>query len=355
MKKTSKMIRTGLLALLLSATATVFGQVTGTGTISKPPLGVGPSTTPNDPGRIEALGSLLNSAYEEANVVLFFKPETNGPSLNLVASRIEDLTDVATSRTTALEFTHYEWTYMGRNGTTAVDGEAFSPGLISEGLLVTYSSPGDNTLPLSELSPGYHYFNVQGYILPEGTAMDETCEPQYTETFVVFVLPPLKVTTTPEENDLLQYCELDASGQTAIGFAASVAYDGFTESPALSEFELRYTWYSVQADAEGNYPIIDDSKVDITGAFSRQAMEVKDVSNNYTPKIDVIGRYKFFVEVEYTIKARDYDEAETPTARERTYALFRSWVGGANQANALELVVTPAPGKPHITIEGVND
>src|SRR5690606_41627474 len=95
MKKTSKMIRTGLVALLLATTASVFGQVTSTGTISKPPLGVGPvETAYDDPTRATILDSAVtwtfSTTYEEANTVFFYNPTTNGPSMTLVANLREE-------------------------------------------------------------------------------------------------------------------------------------------------------------------------------------------------------------------------------------------------------------------------
>src|SRR5690606_14836450 len=117
---------------------------------------------------------------------------------------------------------------------------------------------------------------------------------------------------------------------------------------------LKYTWYAVKADAvTGDYPTIDVTKAAITGASLQVAHTVTGATDGFTPDIAEIGKYKFFVEVEYTIKARDYDVAETSTARKRTYALYRTWFGGNTQADASVIFVTPAPGKPHITIEGV--
>lgn len=360
MKNTSKMIRAGLVALLLSTTASIFGQTTGS--IPKDPLVLGPFTAAGDAGRATALGAALVPAYEAANVVLFYRPNAAGTSetgATLVASRKEDLTGVTTSRTTAEDFTHYRWSYMGQdNGAVAVDGTAFNAALdATDGALIEYVAPNDNKLPVSALTEGYHYFRVQGYIIPEGTDIDNTCAPQYSETFVVYVLPQLAVTAARADAGTgpLQYCESTAATQTDVVLQADVAYDNYLGNPALGDFDLKYTWYSIKADENGDYPIIDATKVDLTGATQQVSDDVTGTTNSFTPAISEIGEYKFFVEVEYTLKARDYDLAETAGARKRTYALYRGWVGGVDQANASRVFVTPAPGKPHITIEAILD
>lgn len=62
MKETSTMIKTGLVALLLSATASVFGQ--SAGTIDKDPLSLGPFSDATADNRVAALGASLVPAYE---------------------------------------------------------------------------------------------------------------------------------------------------------------------------------------------------------------------------------------------------------------------------------------------------
>ncbi len=355
MKNKSKMLKAGLVALFFSAAATVFGQV---GSIPKDPLALGPFTTAGDAGRAAALGAALIPAYEEANVVLFFNPNTSGSGLTLVASRKEDLTGVTTSRATAEDFTHYRWSYMGQDNLAIADGTDYNAGLdVTDGALIKYVAPNDNKLLVSALAEGYHYFRVQGYIIPEGTDIDNTCEPQYSETFAVYVLPQLEVTAARNDAGTgpLQYCESTAAAQTDVVFKADVAYQNYLGNPALGGFELKYTWYSIKADEDGTYPIIDATKVNLTGAIQQVSNNVEGITNSFTPTIAEIGEYKFFVEVEYTLKARDYDIAETADARKRTYALYRGWVGGVDQTNASRVFVTPAPGKPHITIEAVLD
>lgn len=368
MKKTIKMIKTGLVALLLSTTGVSFGQ-TATGTIEKGPLKIGP-ISPHDATERGALLSLSTNVsnpnftnqtkkqYEEANAVLFYNPNTPGSGLTLVASRKEDFTGITPTPTRPeQDFTHYRWTYMGQDNNAPADGSSFNQELnATDGWLKEYSSADDNKLSVTKLTEGYHFFKVQGYIVPTGSTLNETCM-QYSETFVVFVLPELKIDAKRADagTGTLQYCETEATDQKNVALQADVSYENYLGNPALEGFELKYTWYSVKADASGNYPTIDVSKNDLTGAEEQVSNDVTGISNNFSPSISEVGKYKFFVEVEYTVKARTYDGAETVNARKRTYALYRGWVGGADQTAATEVFVTPAPGKPHITIEAVQD
>src|SRR5690606_17811563 len=125
-----------------------------------------------------------------------------------------------------------------------------------------------NKLPVAGLTEGFHYFKVQGYIVPTGTSIDDTCPPQYEETFVVFVLPQLSVTAARADagTGTLHYCETDAATQTSVALRADVEYDNYIGAPPLADFELKYTWYSIKADANGDYATIDVTKSDITGA-----------------------------------------------------------------------------------------
>lgn len=361
MKITLKMIKAGLLALLLSTTTLSLAQTTE-GTIEKGPLKLGPASDHEAANRITALGTSLVPAYEQANVVLFYKPNAAGTAsetgATLVASRTEDFTGITPVPTrTAQAFTHYRWSYMGQTNAGIADGTNFNAELdATDGWLKEYTAPNDNKLPLTALTEGYHYFRVQGYIVPEGTNIDDTCPPQYEETFIVYVLPQLSVTAARADagTGSLQYCELNAASQTDVVLKADVAYTSYAGTPPLGDFELRYNWYAVKANNDGSFPA--EPTLSNIGSLSPLATNsITGATNSLTPTIAEVGKYKFFVEVEYTLKDRTYDGAETADARKRTYALYRGWVGGTNQTTATEVFVTPAPGKPHITIESVTD
>jgi len=76
---------------------------------------------------------------------------------------------------------------------------------------------------------------------------------------------------------------------------------------------------------------------------------------DFAPQLKEFGKYKLFVEVEYTLKDRGVGKGvESPTDRHRTYAIYRAFAKDAAGTD-LVLAVTPTPGKPHITIESVND
>lgn len=336
MKKTSTMIKTGLVALLLSATASVFGQTT------LPPLS---ALGPQDP---ETEGSnvrgdlfdptIANFDDELINSILFFNPDLAN-SFTLRASAIEDH-----ENNRGLAFTHYTWRY-------STDG-------------TTYNSIGTDasTLEQTNIAPGYHYYQVEARIVPTGTDPDLACVPDNVETFVVYVLPPIAVTTTNTAVEgSLQYCELDAELQDNVVLSTTLAYDDYTGDPSIDDFIFNYRWYYVKSqDAndvfsrdENAFAAIDPSKSDVSGATLIDGA----TGATYTPNISEIGTYKFFVEVEYQIKDRNYDgnEVDPVTDRARPYVIYRGWFGGGDQANARIVTITPAPGKPHITIEGVND
>lgn len=350
MKNNIKTLKVGLVALLLGSSTVLFGQSITT----KTPLTIGPGTSQTDPGREAAITPVLSGgtlAYETANSVLFFNPNNPGSGLTLVASTKED--HATRTGVNALDFTSYKWFYMGQD-LTSTTPVAYGTTIPVGGL-----DQVSNKLPITGLSEGYHVFKVQGYILPAGADPGAICEPDKEETFVVYVLPQLAVnlTRTGGATGPLQYCETKATSQTNVDIQADVNYLNYAGLPTgVAGFELKYTWYSVKADVSGNFPTIDDTKVNLAGSNVENTATVVSTSQTFQPEIAAIGKYKFFVEVEYTMKARDYDVAETSSARKRTYALYRSWFGtDGTQANASVVLVTPAPGKPHITIEAVND
>src|SRR5690606_13999552 len=105
---------------------------------------------------------------------------------------------------------------------------------------------GQNTATLNRtgLTPGYHYYKVEGLINPDG--VDETllCT-ALSEVFVVYVLPQLNVTvtgTTTNDNDAFVFCESEAdkidpsNGQQKVTLSSSVSFNGYTGTPAVTEF-----------------------------------------------------------------------------------------------------------------------
>src|SRR5690606_8627259 len=341
MKKTSTMIRTGLVALLLSTTASVFGQSTQVPPGPINPLGPQEIETDGSTDRGNLFDPTISGFDDELiNSILFFNPDLTKPnSFTLRASKTEDHVDDR-----AMEFTSYVW-YQGTNGTdyTEITGET------------------GMTLSRSGLTPGYHYYQVRGVINASG--LDETllCEGP-TETFVVFVLPPVTVTTTnTSTTPALQYCENEAAAQENITLSAGVNYASYSGNPQpVTEFGFNYRWYYVKSgDTDdvfsrdpADFATIDPTKANIDGA----TLITGATSAEYKPAIDVIGTYKFFVEVEYQIKDRNRGlGTDNPEDRNRPYVIYRGWFGGVDQDNASIVTVTPAPGRPHITIEGVND
>lgn len=338
MKKTITLLKISLVGLFLTMMTGFFAQAQQTLLGPLNPLGPGDPSTVGTEGRGTLFDPSISSFDDElVNSILFFNPDIAN-SFTLRASAIEDH-----ESDRGLAFTHYTWEY-------STDG-------------TTYNSVGDNSPTLAQtagVGPGYHYYRVEARIVPEGTDPDLTCVADNVETFVVFVLPPLTVTAS-NTADILQYCESDADEQTNVALEIDeIAYGGYEGAPAVDDFAFNYRWYAVKStDAtdpfsrdEADFPSIDATKANITGATEITGA----TSATYTPAIDEIGTYKFFVEVEYQIKDRSTGlGADSPEARNRPYVIYRGWVGGANQASASIVTVTPQPGKPHITIESVVD
>src|SRR5690606_26401821 len=158
----------------------------------------------------------------------------------------------------------------------------------------------------------------------------------------------------------LQFSELDAGSQDSVLLSTTLAYDGYTGGPSIGDFNFNYRWYYVKSQDttdvfsrdENAFAAIDTTKSDISGATLIDGA----TGATYTPNISEIGTYKFFVEVEYLIKDRSTGMgSDVSTNRNRPYVIYRDWFGGTDQETASIVTITPAPGKPHITIEEVED
>lgn len=347
MKSTMTMLKTSLAGLFLLAG---FGVSAQTQVPPGPITPLGPQNTSVTSGNAKERGehfdpTITDFSNELINSILFYNP-TVANGFTLRASTVED------HASRELEFTTYNWYY---------DGDGSTPS--------TTPIAGENgvTLAQTNLAPGYHHYRVEGFITIPGVDPDEICPADITETFVVFVLPPLSVTASHTGTDpaLLQYCESDAATQQNVLITPNVVYDAYTGQPDLDGFELKYTWYAVKsnhatnpfATDNGDFPAIDPTKADITGADLQDEAFVIGTAQAFAPALEEIGSYKFFVEVEYTLKDRNYDSSEVDpvTNRARTHVIHRGWFGGADQDNASIVFVTPRPGKPHITIEQIID
>lgn len=365
MKKTSTMIRTGLVALLLSATASVFGQSidkTGEGA----DIQVGPSTAADNAARIAALGA--GALTDENRDVILFYNDASRPGLTLVASRTEDLTIFTPApNRMAANFTHYRWFYMGADGTAAVDGTVFATGLDENGLLNTYVNAGDEKLVIRNLTEGYHYFKVQGIVNPDNIEDEELCNIQE-ETYVVYVLPRLSVSATGSTTlvsggdtptPLFQFCETDgAQDNVTIATNYSFLNETLPADPTSADFDVKYRWYAVKQDGTAwpDVSTIATDPVSIEGVTILTPTPLNATGGtlpSFAPQISTFGNYKIFVEVEYAVKDRNYSAADANDIRIRPHVIYRGFaqVDGADMI----LTVTPAPGKPHITIENIQD
>lgn len=359
MNTTMKIIKTGLIALFLSTTGLALGQSIDK-TANGAKVQVGPSTAADAPSRT-AVVPAANLANENRDVILFYN-HASKPGLTLAASRTEDLTGLTTSRP-ANNFTHYRWFYMGQDNNAAIDGNSFASGLLPAGLLKTYSTSGDEKLVITGLTEGYHYFKVRGIINPDNITEEELCNVQE-ETYVVYVLPELAVTTTASVpiGKSFQYCETEANKTTPASGQTKVKIEPFYDfvrpnTPTASAFEVKYRWYAIKEES-GSFVDVSDkatNPVSFTGKVEllTEGITTAGAIPAFYPQITGFGKYKIFVEVEYAVKDRNYLNADETTGRIRPHVIYRGFA--KNGVDDMILTVTPTPGKPHITIESVND
>src|SRR5690606_15573367 len=128
--------------------------------------------------------------------------------------------------------------------------------------------------------------------------------------------------------------------------------------PAPADFDVKYRWYAGKQDGAvwPDVSAIATDPVSIEGVTILTPTPLDAEGGAlplFAPQISTFGNYKIFVEVEYAVKDRNYSEADANDIRIRPHVIYRGFaqVDGADMI----LTVTPAPGKPHITIEEVED
>ena len=177
-------------------------------------------------------------------------------------------------------------------------------------------------LPVTSATPGYHTYRVYGI---QDYGNSQTCRADAYEDFTVYVLPPLTVTATAPNTDVLKYCVDNLpTGAGAIVLTATTAFSGAQNNvsglpnPSVSDFDYIYTWY----------------KTDLLGNKIGPALQASNV-NTYTVAETVIGSFKYRVEVVYAVRpdcVPSYNAVVTQNNTEAT------------------IIVTPKPGKPTISI-----
>lgn len=307
MKTTMTTFKASLSGLLLMISSGIFAQTAPTPTL--------PVTTANDLN-IGTLDDGQPPVTHVADGVLFYNPETNGPSLTLVAT----VTDLVTG----LDFSSYIWyeiTLADGNEVTAVVQESES-----------------NQLALSDLEPGYHRYRVYGLVDDDGVI----CQSDEFQDIILFVLRPLAVTAS-EIDAITAFCLNDVPTEplaleAEVDFNSTVAYNsnGFP-TPGAADFDLTYRWYAINNAAPGTEISLTDPLTNTNaGAENNITVDYADFT--------AAGTYTFHVEVEYSSSIQDRGD--------RDHAIWTATVGGETP---FELVVTTAPGRPTITIESVND
>ncbi|WP_270090323.1 hypothetical protein [Sphingobacterium sp. SYP-B4668] len=312
MESKLKLLKTGLLALFLCALSnSSWAQLVA-------PVPVAPIANKTGLG-LGTLNDGVGTVTDQVNTVLFYK-ESAGVSetgLTLQAS----LTDAS-----ALTFTSYKWYKMSYDGTTETPTE------------VTGQTTRD--LALTALQPGYYKYRVYG-LVEDGTVL---CQSEEFQDIVFFVLRPLAPTAGAASGSLPGFCIGDATPaplvlDASVAFSAVPYQGGSYPNPAVGDFELTYRWYAVKkGDASATQINLPTNTVTDDGAAN--TFTLSDYSALSDP-----ATYHFYVEVQYSeaIKQRD----------NRPHALWTAQVGGAT--TPYELIVSPKPGRPSITIEAVND
>ncbi|WP_268223688.1 hypothetical protein [Sinomicrobium oceani] len=298
MKFITTTLKRGLAVLIFAAGMPVFAQIVA-------PVPTTPVTSPGDLN----VGTLTNNTGPVNTVegaVLFYNPATNGPEVTLTAS----LDDGAGNT-----FTAYEWYNITTDGTTETANEI--------------SGESAQNLVRTALAPGYHKFRVYG-LVDDGNVI---CQSDDYEDIILFVLSPLTVTTTFNDNgNPLAYCSTDVPA-TPIELSVSDIAADYTDNangysnPGGGDFEVSYQWFAIKDGDTGN------------------PVDLETTTDSYSVTLTDTGTYTFYVEVEYATSIKDKGA--------RDYVMYTSTV--QNAGSDLEIVVSPTPGSPTITIGGVTD
>ncbi|PZD77142.1 hypothetical protein [Mesonia sp. K7] len=273
----------------------------------------GAPTTPINTVDDLDVGTITNNTLPvttAANGVMFYNPATNGPTIELTASIADG---------DGNNFDSYVWYNITNASGTETEN------LIGGQTTQTYTP--------SSLARGYHKFRVYG-VITDGT----TCQSDEYEDIILFVLPTIDVEAehTLNGSASLDYCEDNVpTGADTIELSiASLTADytgntnGYTH-PVGSDFEFAYQWYYSDDGGVTKSPM---------GTGSTQTVNDATTGIPTTP-----GTYTFYVDLEYTIKAKGV----------RDYVTYQGEVESAG--TTVEVNVIAVPGAPAITIGTVTD
>ncbi|HEY1024220.1 MAG TPA: hypothetical protein VGE26_03590 [Sphingobacteriaceae bacterium] len=175
-------------------------------------------------------------------------------------------------------------------------------------------------LQLSNVTPGYHIYRVQGI---KNNGDDVICNGDWAD-FTVYVLPRLKVMATIPNATILKYCAdavPSSGGANEILITAAVTgFDDVCNVPkdmpnhTFSEFAYEYKWFRISAD---------NTRTEVAGANE----------STYSVNTADIGSYKYEVQIAFKVNSG-------------------TWFGTVAQSNGgdAQIIVAPKPGKPTITI-----
>lgn len=317
MKTKNNIFKTAFIAFALICSAQTFAQVFP----SAPTL---PVSVPADlkGGTVTFDGS--NESYDNnptANTVAYYKPDTGTGSVTGVILEAS-LDDNGTA------FSNYIWYEISYTG-----------GAETANQIGTGST---NTFTVSNLTSGYHKYRVRGEV---GSTV--VCPSDEYQDMIVFVLPELDVDLA-NVTGTLTYCE-DAvpTGVEAVQLSAGAITADYTdntndypkpgETDATADFALTYHWYAVPVSAPTttiDLGTATTADVDLTTLMTASSASL------------VPDTYTFYVEVEYVNSIRDNSVAPI-----RSYVIY----GGVGTVTTSQVVITPIPGTPTISVDSVLD
>lgn len=308
MKKTDSLLKIGLVGLFLTISSAIIAQ---TGPAAPTPVTPITSATNLDIGRIN---DDETSVVTDPTAVFFYNPTNGGTEVNLQASATDDHTPEPNT------FSYYAWYRVNEAGTEQGSslGSAQSLSL----------SAGEVGL----LQPGFHRFRVYGFV---GDAAAEFCESEEFQDIILFVLNPLNPTAT-NTDAITEFCIGDTG---TFGLEATVTFEEDYENtsfpnPLVGDFDLTYTWFAVLDGDTDNAIQLTSATTTTDGATASATIDFDE--------LDEAGTYTFYVEVAYS------SAIKSNTGFDEGHGFWRAYVedGGTNY----QIVVTPRPGRPTITI-----
>src|SRR5690606_13090253 len=132
-------------------------------------------------------------------------------------------------------------------------------------------------------------------------------------------------------NPVFEFCETEgqALSQDKISITTTYAFQNSSlpaSTPSAEDFDVNYRYYAVPTSTD--QASIDNAAIDpvtygtLLPNGTGTATEIADLAG-FFPQIGTVGTYKILVEVEYTLKERNYNGADETNGRTRPYVIYR--------------------------------